>query len=85
MKKLKAKCGHCRGDLYEGKFWIYGSSRKKWCSKEHMAKTVLENIRKSIIKESVSYFELTQLRTFARYIDDNDVLLKEWAGMKEQL
>lgn len=43
----------------------------------------LEEIRKSIINEEVSYGELVELQSLKAYIDTSDVLLLESAGVPE--
>lgn len=83
MKQLKTKCYNCKGILFEGKFWIYGHSSKKWCSKKCMAKSRLEQLRKVIDEECISYGEIAELVTLKRYIEPGDVILLEWAGVPE--
>ena len=43
----------------------------------------LEEIRREIVKERVSYGEIAELQNLAKYIDSGDVLLLEWAGVPE--
>ena len=43
----------------------------------------LEYIRGEIEKECISWGELAELQGYAEYIEDDDVLLKEWAGIPE--
>jgi len=43
----------------------------------------LEYLRKEIENERISYEEIAELQSLAKYIDNNDVLLLEWAGVKE--
>ena len=43
----------------------------------------LEEIRKSIKNENISYGEIAELQQLAKYIDDGDVELLEWAGVDE--
>jgi len=43
----------------------------------------LEELRKEIENESISYREIAELQDLAEYIDDDDVLLLEWAGVPE--
>jgi len=45
----------------------------------------LEEIRKSIIVENISYGEIAELQGLIEYIDKNNVQLLEWAGVKEKL
>ena len=47
------------------------------------AKRKLEDIRRSINAESVSYMELFDLALLVAYIDPSDVQLLEWAGVPE--
>jgi hypothetical protein len=43
----------------------------------------LEEIRRAIKNENISYLELAELQSLKRYIDKKDVLLREWAGCRE--
>jgi hypothetical protein len=43
----------------------------------------LEYIRKKIKKESISYKEIAELQSLAKYIQPGDNLLLEWAGVPE--
>jgi hypothetical protein len=42
----------------------------------------LETLKKKILSETISYGEITELQSLAKYIND-DVILLEWAGVKE--
>lgn len=44
----------------------------------------LEYLRKQIKNECISYSEIAELQSLKNYIDKNDVLLLEWAGVKEK-
>lgn len=46
-------------------------------------KTRLEYLRGEIQEERISYSEISELQSLAKYIPDDDVLLKEWAGVPE--
>lgn len=43
----------------------------------------LEYLRGEIIAERISYGEIAELQSLAEYIDEGDVLLREWAGIPE--
>lgn len=43
----------------------------------------LSYLRKQIENECISYGEIAELQELAPYIQENDVLLLEWAGVKE--
>jgi phosphopantetheine adenylyltransferase len=43
----------------------------------------LNYLRREIEKEQISYSEIVELQDLKDYIEDNDVLLKEWAGIPE--
>jgi len=43
----------------------------------------LEYLRGEIEAERISYSEIAKLRALKEYIHDDDVLLKEWAGIPE--
>ena len=49
------------------------------------AKKRLEYIRKQIENEYVSYWEIVELQWLVEYIDKNDVLLLERAGVEENI
>jgi hypothetical protein len=51
---------------------------------ERYIKTELEYLRNEIVNERISYGEIAQLQSLAKYIDKDDVLLLEWAGVKER-
>lgn len=44
----------------------------------------LEYLRQEIEKECISYAEIWELQSLRKYIDKNDALLLEWAGVKER-
>ena len=46
-------------------------------------KSRLEYIRKEIESERISYDEISELQSLAQYIETDDVLLREWAGIPE--
>jgi hypothetical protein len=43
----------------------------------------LKELKRAIIKENISYSEIAELQSLSKYIDKSDVLLLEWAGVKE--
>ncbi len=47
-------------------------------------KARLEYLRKQIEAENISYGEIAELQGLAKYIDEGDVLLLEWAGVEEK-
>jgi len=46
-------------------------------------KNRLKYIRHKIKSEKISYSEIAELQSLAKYIDPSDVLLLEWAGIPE--
>lgn len=46
-------------------------------------KSRLEYLRGEIEAERISYLELTELYGLTEYIEPNDVVLLEWAGVPE--
>jgi hypothetical protein len=44
----------------------------------------LDYLRKEIEAERISYGEIAELQSLVKYIDPSDVLLLEWAGVKEK-
>lgn len=83
-KLLKTKCHNCKGDLYQSKFVINGFSQYKYCTMKCAATKRLEQLRKEIKAERLSYGEISELQSLAKYIDPEDVQLLEWAGVKEK-
>ena len=45
----------------------------------------LEYLRGEIQAERISYGELAELQSLAKYIEDDDVELLEWAGVPEKV
>lgn len=43
----------------------------------------LEYLRSVIKSETISYGEIAELQSLAEYIEPSDVLLLEWAGVRE--
>lgn len=43
----------------------------------------LEYLRGEIESEKISYGEIAELQSLEKYIDNNDVVLLEWAGVEE--
>ena len=50
---------------------------------EAQVKNRLEYLRKEIETECISYGEIAELQSLVDWIEPNDVLLLEWAGVKE--
>lgn len=48
------------------------------------AKIRLEELRRAIRDENISYDEIAELQDLIPYIDKDDVELLEWAGVDEQ-
>ncbi len=46
-------------------------------------KTRLEYLRSQIENECISYWEIAELQSLAKYIEPGDVVLLEWAGVPE--
>ena len=44
----------------------------------------LEYMKKQIKNENISYGEIAELQSLAKHIENNDVELLEWAGVKEK-
>lgn len=55
---------------------------KEWSMKS--IKMRLKYLRKEIQAERISMGEVLELESLAKYIDPSDVLLLEWAGVKEK-
>jgi len=45
----------------------------------------LKYLRGEIEAERISYYELAELQALAEHIDEGDILLLEWAGVKEEI
>lgn len=50
---------------------------------ELKAKTRLEYLREQIENECISYGEIAELQSLVEYIEEDDVVLLEWAGVPE--
>lgn len=46
-------------------------------------KSRLEYLRSLVIDEKISYGEIAELQSLAKYIDKNDPQLRQWAGIEE--
>ena len=51
--------------------------------KSAKAKERLEYLRGEILAERMSYGDITELQSLVEFIDPDDVLLLEWAGVPE--
>jgi len=49
------------------------------------AKARLEYLRGEILAERISYSELDELKELSIFIEENDTLLLEWAGVPEKI
>lgn len=56
-----------------------------WNNKEKNIKQRLEYLRGEIKAERISYGEIAELQSLSKHIDKGDVLLLEWAGIKEKV
>ena len=52
-------------------------------SREQEAKQRIEEIRVEILAERVSYGEIYDLQSLIEHIDEDDVLMLQWAGVPE--
>lgn len=50
---------------------------------EEIAKERLEYLREQIENECISYEEIAELESLKEYIEEDDVLLLQWAGVPE--
>ena len=46
-------------------------------------KNRLKYLKNEIIKERISYGEIIELQSYKEYIDTNDTILLQWAGVPE--
>jgi hypothetical protein len=53
--------------------------------KKEKIKKRLEYLRKEIEAERISYLEIAELQCLAEFIDKDDVVLLEWAGVPEKI
>ena len=51
---------------------------------KQQAKKRLDYLSGEIEAEQISYGELVELQNLAKYIDQGDILLLQWAGMPER-
>jgi len=49
------------------------------------AKARLEYLRGEILAERISYSELDELKELSIFIEENDTLLLDWAGVPEKI
>lgn len=56
---------------------------KALTGEEIMAKARLKQLRKAIVAENISYGEIAELQSLAKFIDKNDTLLLGWVGCCE--
>lgn len=75
MTKLRLAHGKLFGD------YLVKDTRTE---KTDKAKKRLEELRKIIRSQCVSYGELAELQSLAKYIEAGDVELAEWAGIPEE-
>lgn len=52
-------------------------------TKAKQKKEKLEYLRKQIENENISYSEIAELQSLTKYINKNDVVLLEWAGVSK--
>jgi len=71
------KCKICDDDLNAVGSIQCGLVHQKYQNKR------LEYLRKQIKGECISYGEIAELQSLAKYIEKGDVELLEWAGVKE--
>ena len=65
-----------------GEEWLYNVEKE--ALKALKAIKRLEEIRKAIKNENISYGEIAELQSLVKYIGPGDVQLLEWAGVKEK-
>lgn len=64
--------------------WILLTENKaQKVAKNILANARLEQLRKEIRAERISYGEIEELKSLVKYIAPGDVELLEWAGVKE--
>jgi hypothetical protein len=56
---------------------------KKGVTKMTKVEKRLKYLRKQIKDENISYGEIAELQSLSKYIDKGDILLLQWAGVKE--
>jgi hypothetical protein len=71
------KCKICDRNLNETGSMQCGAIHEEYQKKR------LKHLRKQIEAENISYGEIAELQSLAKYIDKGDVGLLEWAGVKE--
>lgn len=65
-------------------FAVINNAVNKPLTKKAKAKERLEYLRGEIEAERISYEEIVELQSLRKYIDSSDVLLLQWAGVKEK-
>jgi len=81
-----SKCGHARCAGGNGLLcYEKGKGMRTYedIKKELEIKARLEYLRNQINQEFISFGEIAELESLADHIEPGDVLLLEWAGVKE--
>jgi len=73
------RCITCKATLLPGKV----ARECKECRKKTEIKARLEYLRGEIEAECISYGEISELQDYAGHIEQDDVLLLQWAGVPE--
>lgn len=66
------RCSLCGAELISEKIDLCNKYTKR-----------LNYLRKEIQAERISYSEIEELKSLAKYINQDDTLLREWAGVPE--
>lgn len=76
------KCGHPKCAGGDGTHCFEKGKPMRTLEKIKI-ETKLDYLREQIEKECISYGEITELVSLKEYIPDDDVVLREWAGIPE--
>lgn len=76
--------GYLIGDSMKSQIYAKGGMAKGSDSSEKIKKR-LEQLRKELRAERISYGELAELQSLSKYIDKNDIELLEAAGVPEHV
>lgn len=85
----RGKCSICFKHIGKGEpqFVVhaggYGDRVHAKCLEDSIIKARLDYLRKEILAERISYAEIAELQDLAKHIEKGDVLLLQWAGIKE--
>jgi len=65
--------------------WMLKEQQDRLKKLETRVKKRISYLKKQIKNECIGYWEIAELQELKKYIDKNDILLLEWAGVSENI